>query len=189
MRASGDVPTMVEAAGRGDRSAASRLAPLVYDELREVARVWLSRREGGAMMQTTTLLHEAYIRLLGASDVGWEGRAHFLAVGAKAIRQVLSNHIRDQRALKRGGGRVRLTFCEAIAPGESDSIDLVEMNEILDRLAEVDPRQYAVVEMRFFGGMSMDEIAHVLGLSLSTVEREWRSARAWLAVRLRGEEA
>ncbi len=175
-------------AAPGDPPTAEQLVPLVYDELRALARSYLRQRARGHTLQTTALVHAAFVRLLGRTTVEWQSRAHFFAVAAKAMRQILSNHAREMRAAKRGGGWVRVTLNEAdVAPKEAE-LDVVLLDELLTRLAELDERQSRIVELRFFSGMTLDEIAHVLETSTSTVEREWRAARAWLSAELRKGE-
>lgn len=165
--------------------AAEQFAPLLYDELRSLARAYLRPRGPDAVLQTTALVHEAYVRLLGARDMRWEGRAHFFAVAARAMRQVLASHARALNTTKRGGNRRRVTLSEAFIPAQTDQIDLADLDQALSRLAELDERQLRIVEQRFFAGMRMEEIAYVEGVSVSTVEREWRAARAWLSAELR----
>lgn len=174
----------------GHPSAAAELLPLVYDELRRLAHDHLRRRSPAHTLQATALVHEAYLKLVGAAPDGWQGRAHFLAVAATAMRQVLANHARDASAQKRGGGAkpVRMTLFDPVAddPRHSD-FDPVLLHETLERLAALDPAQYRVVELRFFAGMSVEEVASVLQISTATVKREWRAARAWLSAELADE--
>ncbi len=168
----------------GHRSAVAQLLPLVYEELRRLARSHM-RRQSGHTLQATALVHEAYVRLVGQVDVKWEGRAHFFAVAATAMRQILSNHARRKRAAKRGSGRARVTLSEVVDPSSGPDVDLLALHEALEKLAGLDERQSQLVEMRFFGGMTVAEIAQVLGVSTSTVEKEWVVARAWLSAELR----
>ncbi len=178
----------------GRASAAEELLPLVYDELRALASGLFRRERAGHTLQPTALVHEAYARLVRpAAGTGlaakFDGRAHFMAVAAKAMRQILSNHARDRHRLKRGGGWRRVTLGDCAAEGAEPDADLIAVDHALARLADLDPRQAEVVELRFFADLTVGEIAHVLGLSVSTVEREWRMARAWLGVELRTESA
>lgn len=178
----------------GRASAAEELLPLVYDELRALASGLFRRERAGHTLQPTALVHEAYARLVRpAAGTGlaakFDGRAHFMAVAAKAMRQILSNHARDRHRLKRGGGWRRVTLGDCAAEGAEPDADLIAVDRALARLADLDPRQAEVVELRFFADLTVGEIAHVLGLSVSTVEREWRMARAWLGVELRTESA
>jgi RNA polymerase sigma factor (TIGR02999 family) len=172
--------------GAGDRSAFDRLFPLVYDDLRRVAgrqhRVW----EGDHTLNTTALVHEAYLRLAGAGARHWENQAHFLAVAARAMRQILIDHAKARKAAKRGGGLRRVPLHEIeSALGGGDPADagddaLVALNEALSRLEAHDERQSRIVECRFFGGMAIDETATALGISPATVKRGWSMAQAWL---------
>jgi RNA polymerase sigma-70 factor, ECF subfamily len=183
--------TVLNAAADGDAGAAADLAPLVYDQLHGLARAYLRRGAPDAALQTTALLHEAFVRLLAGADVRWQSRAHFLAVGAKAMRQILVSHARAAGAAKRGGQMVRISLSEAERQGAvaaGAGADAAAIDEALGRLAELDPRQARITEMRVFGGMTIDEVACVLGVSTATVEREWRAARAWLGAQLRREE-
>lgn len=170
-----------------DPTAAHELLPLVYDDLRRVAAS-LMRQRGPQTLQPTALVHEAYVRLIGGSGAPWESRAHFLAVAATAMRQVLANHARARSAAKRGGSRARVTLAEPVGRAAGSALDLLGLNEALERLAELDPRQARIVEQRLLGGMNHEEIAVVLGVSTRTVEREWRVAQAWLGAVLRESE-
>jgi len=163
----------------GDVTAADRLADLVYDELRALASTYL-RGPHDPILQTTALVHEAYVRLLGRSDIDWQSRAHFFAVAAKAMRQTLASHARAIRTDKRGGGWRRVTLSEAVDADTGPDLDLLVLDDVLTRLASLDPRQARIVELRVLTGMTVREIAHVLSVSESTIEREWRAARAWL---------
>jgi RNA polymerase sigma-70 factor (ECF subfamily) len=169
--------------GGAERASAEDLLPLVYDELRQLARRYLSRERPGHTLQPTALVHEAYIKLVDQSRVDWQGRTHFFAVGAKVMRNLLIDHARAKGRAKRGGGRHRVTLAEGLTPfasGELDIDQLLAVNESLDRLAELDPRQAKVVELRFFGGLTVPEVALVLGVSQRTIEGDWTHARAWL---------
>jgi RNA polymerase sigma factor (TIGR02999 family) len=174
--------------GRGDELATERLLPLVYAELRALAGSYF--RGAGAVhtLQPTALVHEAFIKLTGHVDGPWESRAHFLAVAAKAMRQVLANHAAKRRALKRGGGASRVTLTGVLTPSEDEArIDLIDLDAALSKLDELSPRQARIVEMRFLTGLGVDEIAHVLGISARTVERDWCMARAFLECELEGD--
>jgi RNA polymerase sigma factor (TIGR02999 family) len=167
----------------GERASAEELLPLVYDELRQLARRYLSRERPGHTLQPTALVHEAYIKLVDQSRVDWQGRTHFFAVGAKVMRNLLIDHARARGRAKRGGGRHRVTLLEGLTPMTDRDLDIDELlaiNESLDRLAELDPRQARVVELRFFGGLTVPEVALVLGVSQRTIEGDWTHARAWL---------
>jgi len=186
------VTQLLEAARSGRASAADQLLPLVYDELRALAGSIFRGQRRDHTLQPTALVHEAYARLVKPVDdpsgeAQWTSRAHFFAVAAKAMRQVLANHARDRRASKRGGGWNRITLSDNITPtpGGGHDLDLLTIDEALEALAQLDDRQSRIVELRFFAEMTVEEIAHILGVSVSTVEREWRMARAWLSARLR----
>ena len=183
---SGQVTEILGRVAHGHPSAASELLPLVYDELRRLAQSHLGRRSPGHTLQATGLVHEAYLRLVANPDAHWQSRAHFLAVAATAMRQILSNHARDKRADKRGGERVRVTLAEWNIEENAPDFDPVELDDVLTKLTELDGVQGRVVELRFFSDMSVEEIAHVLELSPATVKREWRAARAWLNAELGG---
>ncbi|MGI8955911.1 MAG: sigma-70 family RNA polymerase sigma factor [Chthoniobacterales bacterium] len=166
--------------GQGDAEAASRLMPLVYDELRQIARGYLRRERADHTLQATGLVHEAYLRLVDQTVTSWQNRAQFFGVAACVMRRVLLDHARRHRAEKRGGTWQKLEFDEALAAGLPRSLDLVVLDEALQNLAQVDPRQSQVVELRFFGGLTTEEAAEVLDVSPRTIKREWRRARAWL---------
>lgn len=164
----------------GHPSATHELLPLVYDELRRLAQSNLEMKSPSHTLQATALVHEAYLKLVGRVDVAWESRAHFFAVAAKAMRQILSNHAREKRAEKRGGERLRVTLHDAVATSAKSDFDLLEFHDVLERLAQLDSLQSQLVELRFFSGMTVEEIALVMNSSPATIKREWRAARAWL---------
>lgn len=167
----------------GERPSAEQLLPHVYNELRQLARRYLSRERPGHTLEPTALVHEAYIKLVDQSKVDWQGRTHFFAVGAKVMRHLLIDHARGKGRAKRGGDRQKVTLAEGLTPfgsGALDAEDLLALNEGLDRLAELDARQARVVELRFFGGLTVPEAALVLGVSNRTIEGDWAHARAWL---------
>jgi RNA polymerase sigma factor (TIGR02999 family) len=164
----------------GDQVALEQLMPLVYAELRRLASGYLRRERANHTLQSTALAHEAFMRLVKHNEVQWQNRAHFYAIAAQMIRRILVDYARGQHAQKRGSGAVKLELDEAMAvPGRS-AADLLGLNDALDRLAELDPRQARVVELRFFAGLSIEETAEVMQLSPASVKREWGSARAWL---------
>lgn len=172
----------------GDRSAADRLAPLVYDELRALAGSFFAHENPGHTLQPTAIADEAFIRLIGQTQADWQGRAHFMAVAAVLMRRILVDHSRQRNAVKRGGdcGRVTLTGLDAPASEGrgAHTVDVESIDRVLTELADLNQRQARVVEMRFFAGMSVEETAVALGVSEKTVKNDWRFARAWLHDRL-----
>jgi len=164
----------------GDAKAREELIPLVYNELRRLARAFLSRQRSDHTLQSTALVHEAYVRLVGNSSVRFENRAHFFAVASQLMRHILVDHARKHSAAKRGGNNVTLVLDEAIAMPARPEVDLEALDDALTDLAALDSRQASIVEMRFFGGLSIDETAKVLDISPATVKREWTTARTWL---------
>lgn len=175
----GHVTQLLISVRQGSGSAAAALMPLVYEELRGLAGALLRGQSPDITLQPTALVHEAYMRLAGAASADWRDRAHFFAVAARAMRQVLIDHARARGAEKRGGRRERVSL-EQNDAAELRPFDLVSLNDALTSLGELDENQARVVELRFFGGMTNDEVALVLDRSTRTVEREWRAARAWL---------
>lgn len=178
-----EIVTRLKDAGGSDRASAEELLPYVYDELRMLARRYLSRERPGHTLQPTALVHEAYIKLVDQSKMDWQGRTHFFAVGAKVMRHLLIDHARGKGRAKRGGDRQKVTLADGLTPfghRELDAEDLLALNQVLDRLAELDARQANVVELRFFGGLTVPEVALILGVSERTVEGDWAHARAWL---------
>lgn len=167
--------------GKGDQKAAARLFPLVYDELRALAGRYFRRQNPGHTLQPTGLVHEAFLRLIDQTNAQWKDRAHFFAVAATAMRQILVNHALARNAQKRGGGRRKLALTNNWAVDEAPEFDAVELDEALRKLATLDERKAKVVELRFFGGLTVEEVAEVLGVSKATVEGDWRMARAWLS--------
>ncbi|MDQ3546551.1 MAG: sigma-70 family RNA polymerase sigma factor [Verrucomicrobiota bacterium] len=175
---------------KGDRGAAERLMPLIYDELRQIARGYLRRERADHTLQATGLVHEAYLRLVDQTGASWQNRAQFFGVAASVMRRVLVDHARRHRAEKRGGNWEKVEFDDALAAGLPRSLDLVALDDALQELARVDPRQSQVVELRFFGGLTTEEAGEVLEVSPRTIKREWRRARAWLyREMMRGEES
>jgi RNA polymerase sigma factor (TIGR02999 family) len=159
------------------------LFPLVYGELRRLAQRYLQGEAPGHTLQPTALVHEAYLKLVDQTRANWKGRSHFFAVGAQVMRRLLVDHARERRAQKRGGDRQRVTMAEWLEPEAAADVPLEEiigLNRAVDKLATVDPREARIVVMRFFGGLTMEQIAAVLGLGKRTVEGNWRHARAWL---------
>ena len=164
----------------GDERALDRLTPLVYNELRQQAARYLRRERRHHSLQATALINEAYIRLIDARDVRWQNRAHFFAIAANLMRRILVDHARRRDAEKRGGSQIRLTFSDLIVVAQESDVDLLAIDEALNRLAEIDPQQARIVELRFFSGLNVDETATALGISPKTVKRDWSVAKAWL---------
>ena len=169
---------------RGDNAAFEELVPLVYQDLRRVARRCLAGQRVDHTLQSTALVHEAYLRLVGRDRADWQNRQHFLAVAAQAMRHILVDHARKRRAAKRGAASVKLALDDAIALPQQRELDLVALDEALRALAMLDRRQSQVVELRFFGGLSIEDVSNVLGISPATVKREWATARSWLFAEL-----
>ena len=168
-----DVTTLLKRATDGDDSAVNRLVPLVYDELRALAESYLMRERANHTLQATALVHEAYLRLIDQRDVRWKNRAHFFAVAAQAIRRILVDHARGHRRAKRGGDRQRVRLDEDVMPLEDRDLDLLALDDALERQARI-------VELHFFGGLSLKDVAAFLGVSPRTVDGDWSMARAWL---------
>jgi RNA polymerase sigma factor (TIGR02999 family) len=179
-----DVSELLTAWREGDESALDRLMPLVYDELHRLAERQLRRERDDHTLQTTALLHEAYLRLVGA-DVEWHGRVHFLAVAASTMRRVLVDHARARKRAKRGGGAVPVTLQDDMVGGEGRVTDLLALDEAIGRLSALDERKARAVELHYFGGLTYEETAQALALSPATVHRELRLAKAWLYNELR----
>jgi RNA polymerase sigma factor (TIGR02999 family) len=164
----------------GDREALDALIPLVYTELKQIAQHYLRDERPGHTLQSTALVHEAYVRLIRQDLPQWQNRAHFFAVAAQLMRQILVDHARAYRADKRGGGACKLALEEADQDAQQVDVDIVALDDALKTLSEMDPQQGRVVELKFFGGLSIEDTAEVLGVSSSTVKRDWVTARAWL---------
>ena len=169
-----------------ERQSVDSLLPLVYQELRRLAASYLRRERPGQTLQPTALVNEAYLRLLKDRPDRWQNRAHFCAIAAHSMRQILIERARARDASKRGGGRARVTLDEALVAGEDRSIDLVALDDALERLAVLDADQARLVELRFFGGLTIEETAEAMNISPATVKRHWAIARAWLARELGG---
>jgi RNA polymerase sigma factor (TIGR02999 family) len=175
-----DITGLLRACSNGDTGAFDRLIPLVYDDLRVIARHRLSAERADHTLDTTGIVHEAYLRLVHQASATWRDRAHFFAISSKVIRNLLIDHARERRAKKRGGGAIHVPLADELNGDEPRTIDLLALDEALAKLGEMDDRLERVVECRFFGGLSMQETAEALGTSLRTVERDWRRARAYL---------
>ena len=181
-----DTTMLLKRASDGDESAVNDLMPLVYKELRALAEHYLQGERPDHTLQATALVNEAYIRLIKQEDVEWRSRAHFFAVAAQAIRRILVDHARTHERIKRGGGRQRVRLDEDLAVREERDLDLVALDEAMERLATLNPRQAQIVEMRFFAGLALKEVAGFLGVSPRTVDGDWSMARAWLRRELHG---
>lgn len=182
----GEVTGLLRAWGDGDRDALDRLVPIVYAHLREVAHRRLLGEPGFVSVNTTALVHEAYIRLVGIRAARFRDRAHFLAMASRAMRRILVDHARARSAAKRGGGAVAVDLRDDLRAGDGQSAAVTELDAALERLETVDERQARILEQRYFGGLTLEETAEATGLSLATVKRELRFARAWLAAELSG---
>lgn len=179
---------LANGAGAGNRAAADELMHLAYDELHRLAKHYLRGEWASNTLQPTALVNEAYLRLIDQSRVSWQGRTHFLAVGAQAMRRILVDHARAKGRAKRGGGRQRIALDEGLTISPERDADLLAVDDALDKLRQIDPRQAQIVELRFFGGMTVEEVAVVLGVSKRTVENEWTIIRAWLRRELSEED-
>jgi RNA polymerase sigma factor (TIGR02999 family) len=169
----------------GHQQDLNELMSLIYDELRRLAARYLRRERGEHTLQPTALVNEAYLRLIDQSDLQWQNRAHFLAIAAKSMREILVEYARSHNADKRGGGAKRITLSKAIAFFEERDLDLVMLDDGLNELEAIDPQKCRIVELRFFSGMTIDETAEAIGLSTATVTRQWRLAKAWLYRRIK----
>jgi RNA polymerase sigma factor (TIGR02999 family) len=186
----GNVTMLLVRAGAGDSKATDELLPLVYDELRGLAAKHLAGERPNHTLQPTALVHEAYLRLVGPGEVTWDNRAHFFGAAARAIRRILTDYARARDSAKRGGGWSRVSVDELRIAAPEAGVDLLALDEALDRLAELDAQKSKVVELRFFAGLTAEETALALGVSPSTVARDWQFARVWLQRELsRGETA
>jgi RNA polymerase sigma factor (TIGR02999 family) len=176
---------LAEWSDSGDREALDKLMPIVYEELRRQAARYLKHERQGHTLQTTALVHEAYVRLIDQAGVRWQNRAHFYGIAAEMMRRILVDHARKRNAAKRGGDAVKVTLNEEVQPAAEQNLDLIAVDEALNRLAALDQQQARVVELRFFGGLNVEETAEVLGISDRTVKRDWSVARAWIRRELR----
>jgi RNA polymerase sigma factor (TIGR02999 family) len=175
----GEVTQLLIDVRAGDQSALNKLLPLVYDELRKIASSYLSRERSGHTIQTSDLVHEAYLRLAEA-DVSWQNRAHFFGIAARSMRQILVDYARRRNADKRGGGMTRVSLSESVLVLDEDFSRLLMLDDALRRLEQVDARLCRVVELRYFSGLTVEETAEVLSVSTRTVENDWNLAKAWL---------
>ena len=185
--APGAVTELLRAWSDGDEGALERLVPLVEAELRRLARGYMGRERRGHTLQVTALVNEAFLRLTGARHLHWQDRAHFLGISARLMRRVLVDHARSRGYRKRGGGAERVTLNEALVTSTETPVDVVALDSALEALAAVDIRKSRVIELRFFGGLSVEETADVLHVSADTVKRDWRLAKLWLLRELNGD--
>ena len=183
-----EVTQLLVAWGEGDRAALDKLMPLVYEELRRLAHQYMSGEGPGNTLQTSALVNEAYLRLADQTDPQWQNRAHFFAISAQLMRQILVDYARRRRSRKRGGDARQVSLDEAMIVSEERAADAVALDEALKNLGEIDPRKSQIVELRFFGGLSIEETAEVLKVSPGTVMRDWTFAKAWLRRIITGDE-
>jgi RNA polymerase sigma factor (TIGR02999 family) len=184
----GDLTNLLIEWGEGSQTALDRLLPFVYEELRVIARSYLRRERQGRTVQTGTLVHQAFVKLLEGKQVRWEGRAHFFGIAARLMRQILVDHARARDAVKRGAGEQIEPLATALSVAvQTLDVGVLALDRALEELAALDPQQARVVELRFFGGLTVEEVAEVLGVSTGTVKREWSMARAWLRRAVAGE--
>ncbi len=185
-----DVQQLLQSLAEGDSQAAEGLLPVLYQELKAIASRHMQGERADHTLQATALVHEAFLKLIDQSRVKWQGKAHFCAVASNIMRRILVDHARSKNAAKRGKGVQRITLDERLLQeGSSDEVDVIELDERLTELASLHPRQARVVEMRYFAGMSVEETAAALDVSVSTVKGDWRIARAWLASRIGGHRS
>jgi RNA polymerase sigma factor (TIGR02999 family) len=182
-----DVTTLLQAWRGGDSAARDQLMPLVYQELHRRAAAYLRRERREHTLQPTALIHEAYLRLIKQDRAAWQNRAQFFGVASEMMRRILVDHARGGRMAKRSGRWVKVTLDERVVGARPPDIDVLALDEALTRLSEFDPRKSRIAELRFFGGLSLEETGHVLGISVATVERDWQVARAWLYAALKGQ--
>lgn len=180
-RSVGDTAAIIDQARRGDEQALAALMPLVYDELRRLASSYMRRERPGQTLQPTALVHDVYLRLLQDTRLSWQNRAHFFGIAARSMRQILIERARARGAEKRGGDRVRVTLEPGLIGAPEPTVDLEALDEALTRLGALDPDLARLVDVRFFGGLSIEEAAEALGISPATVKRRWALAKAWLA--------
>lgn len=179
--ADGNITLLLGELRAGNQGVADQLVPLIYQELRRIAGAQMRRERMGHTLQATAIVHEAYMRLVGEEDIQWQNRAHFFAIAARTMRRVLLDYARQKRADKRGGEGIRRVSLDAELLISSDRLDeVVALDEVLQRLSDMDAQQGRIVELRFFAGLNVEETAEVMGTSPSTVKREWRLAKAWL---------
>ena len=178
--ARGDVTLLLGQLSQGKEEASEKLIPLVYSELRKLAGAYMRREPSDHTLQPTALVHEAYLKLVEQRSVNWQSRSHFFGIAAQLMRRILVDHARGHMRDKRGGGAIPVPLDEALVFAPEQSSELVKLDESLERLAKLDPRQSKIVELRFFGGLTVEQTAEVLGISPKTVKRDWAVAKAWL---------
>ena len=183
--AANELTLVLHAATHGDREAAKKLLPLVYGELRKLARARMARLAPGQTLQPTALVHEAYLRVIGTADPGWEGRGHFFGAAARAMRDILVDQARRKASLKRGGDRARVDLEDFDLAIQPPGADVLALDEAIRQLEADDPRKGQIVNMRYFAGFTAEETAAALGVSVGTIEREWRYIRTWLHTQLK----
>jgi RNA polymerase sigma factor (TIGR02999 family) len=176
----GRVTELLSQAAGGDPAAFAAALPLVYEDLRQQANRYLRQERDGHTLQATALVHEAWLKLAGQDRSQWQNRSHFLAVAAVAMRRILVSHARDRKRIKRGGGRQRLDLDDAMTVGAEPAVDLLALDDALDRLSQLEPRLVRTVELRYFAGLAVEETAEALGVGTATVKRDWALAKAWL---------
>lgn len=175
-----EVTQLLVAWSNGDKTALDRLMPLVYNELRRLARHYMNRERPAHTLQTSGLVNEAYLRLIDQDEMRWENRAHFFGIAARLMREILIEHARSRQAAKRGGAQLRVSLSDVERIASRTHVNLIALDEALDRLEAIDPRKSRIVELRYFGGLGIEETAEVIGVSPATVKRDWSMARAWL---------
>ncbi|MCI0336379.1 MAG: sigma-70 family RNA polymerase sigma factor [Acidobacteria bacterium] len=180
MKTSTEITQLLLAWSDGEREALDKLLPLVYRELKRLAERYLRRERSGHTLQPTALVHEAYLKLIDQKHVRWQNRAHFFGVAAQAMRRILVDHARSFQSEKRGGSETKISFDEGLDLSGERANELIALDDALKSLAELDPQKSRIVELKYFGGLSLEEIAEALGVSRATVVRQWRLARAWL---------
>lgn len=183
-----NITRLLLAWSEGDQAALERLLPLIEKELHRIARHYMRRENPGHTLQTTALVNEAYFRLIDQKSVRWQNRAHFFGIAAQIMRRILLNYARDRQRAKRGGKAVQVSLSEVAVMTPEKSDELIALDESLERLALIDERKCRVVELRYFGGLSVEETAEVLGISPITVARDWKMAKAWLAREIRHDD-
>ena len=180
-----EVTALLSQCANGSQEAADKLIPVVYDELKRLARDYMRRENPSHTLQTTALVHEAYLKLVQQKDVNWQGRAHFIGVAAQLMRRILIDHAKGRLREKRGGEQVAVPLNEALTFSPERSEEILKLDEALERLSKLDARQSRIVELRFFGGLTIEETAEFLGISPKTVKRDWTVAKTWLRSELR----